>query len=175
MRLPIAILLVAAVAMPSVVQAKSDTPSEALQPAQFKRLLACQGLTDPALRVACYDAEVGALAKAVESHDIVVADKDEVRKTQRSLFGFTLPSVRMLGIGGDSDVKRIETTVQGVRATGEGWQLVLADSGTWTQTDMRSLAMSPKVGNKAVIAKGMLGSYTISIDGQPALKFRRVQ
>ena len=82
---PLALLLIAAPA------AAADKPKQA-PPAVVQKLLDCRALTDSAARLACLDAGVAALAGAVENRDVLVADKEEVKKARRGLFGLALPS-----------------------------------------------------------------------------------
>lgn len=143
----------------------------------FRDLLDCRKLPDPQERLACFDRQAAALAEASERHEIVVADKAEVQQTRRKLFGFSLPASTILGDEGDpQETKRLETTVVSARRGRDGaWIVSLAESGTWEQTDSKALALSPKAGQKVVLTKGSLGSYFASIDGQAALKMRRIQ
>jgi hypothetical protein len=147
-------------------------------PPTFQRVLDCQKIAQVDARIACYDQAVTALQAAIASRDVVMADRAEVQKTQRSLFGFALPATRLLGLGGRDDAQelgRIEATISAVKGTRNGWQITFAEQGTWVQTDLRELAIAPRVGNAAIIAKGALGSFTIRVDGQPPIKFRRIQ
>lgn len=147
------------------------------QPKVLTDLLACRQIADPAARLACFDAQTAALAGATERSDIVVADRSEVERTKRGLFGFSVPSSSILGVGPDQqEVKRLETKVTGARRSRDGgWVVSVAEGGTWEQIDSKPLALSPKPGQKVVITKGSLGSYFVSVDGQPAMKMRRIQ
>jgi hypothetical protein len=152
-------------------------------PAIYRELIDCRAIADPAARLECFDRRVAALDSAMQSRDLVIADKQQVRAARRGLFGFAAPLGRLLGIGGGDDeadaddgVKRLETTVSEVRRTRDGaLKLVFAEGGTWEQIDTRSFALTPRVGNKAVIVRGALGSYIVSVDGMPGIKFRRVE
>ena len=78
-----------ALALAAPAAAAADEP-----PAAIKALAACRAITDNAQRLACYDREAGALVQSVESKETVVLDKQAVRNTKRSLFGFSLPGCR---------------------------------------------------------------------------------
>ncbi len=153
---------------------KSDGPK---QPQAFRDLLECRQVTEPAARLACFDKQAAVLADADAKHLIVVADKAEVQRAQRGLFGYALPSTTILGSDGSQEqVKRLETTVVSARLSRDGaWIVTLVEGGTWQQMDSRELPLSPKPGQKVVITKGALGSYLVSVDGQPAMKMRRIQ
>jgi len=165
--------LVAAPALGRDPQVKSEMPL------MFRQLVECRAIADPAARLACYDARVSDLDKAAQAKDIVVADRQEVRQARKGLFGFSLPNVGKLFGGGDDDadeVKRIDTTVSSVGSTRSGnLRLVFAEGGTWEQIDVRNFVMRPKPGQKAIITKASLGSFYVSVDGQPGIKMRRVE
>jgi len=160
----------------AVAKDKARAPEKA--PQLYQQVLDCQKVTDPKNRLDCFDRQVAVLDKATQSNDIVIADREEIRKARRGLFGFSVPVGRLLGIGGDDDpneVKRLDTSVTGVRRLPDGWELTFAEGGTWSQIDVRSYVMSPKVGQKAVISRAAFGSYLISVDGQSGIKFRRTR
>ena len=153
---------------------QADAPK---QPQAFRDLLECRQIADPQARLACFDKQTAVLADADAKHQIVVADKAEVQRTQRGLFGFALPSSTILGSDGSQEqVKRLDTTVVSARLGRDGgWIVALSEGGTWQQMDSRELPLSPKPGQKVVITRGALGSYLVSVDGQPAMKMRRIQ
>lgn len=175
----VALLLLVGVAVGSgAAHAKNPTKTAEGPPKLYQQVIDCQKVAEPAARLACFDQQVAELDKATQRQDIVVADRDEVRRTRRGLFGFSVPIGRLLGIGGNDDpdeVKKIDTTITGVRHTADGWEITFAEGGAWDQVDMRNFVMSPKVGQKATISRAALGSYVISVDGQSGIKFRRVK
>jgi hypothetical protein len=135
---------------------------------------ACRSVADPAARLACYDKAAGDLATAQEKKEIVVLDKAEVKKTRRSLFGFTLPRVRFLeGDGADTPDEEIETTVESVQSLGYGkWSIRTAEGATWQSTE--PLSDTPRAGAKLTIKRGALGSFIIKVDKQKAARAKRV-
>jgi hypothetical protein len=177
-----AFLLVALAALSSGAPAAAEERKPA-EPELYRQMVACKDIAEPAARLACYDRQVAAFDTATQNRDIVIADREEVRKTRRGLFGFAAPIGRLFGLGGDGDDKddkgesldRLETKVARVGRTGDGgWRLTLEEAGTWDQIDTRGWVMSPKVGQVVVITRGALGSYLVSVDGQRAIKMRRV-
>jgi len=162
---------------PAIARKSAETVPE--QPEAFRQLLECRSLTDAAQRLACYDAKAATLDAATQSREIVITDRAHMQEARRGLFGFAAPLGRMFGIGGDDDaneIKQIDTTVTEVRAIADGrWRITFAEGGTWEQTDTKNFPMSPKVGRKARISRGVLGSYFVSVDGMPGIKFRRVE
>ncbi len=160
---------------------KSDIEAPPEQPAVMMQLLECKTLTDPTTRLACYDQQVSALDSARQNGEIVIADREQVRKARRGLFGFAAPLGKIFGIGGSSgdkadDDSRLETTVAAVGRSRDGTlKLVFAEGGTWEQTDRSGFPLTPRVGNRAIITRGALGAYFISVDGMAGIKFRRVE
>lgn len=168
-------LLALALASPLVADRPKAQP--AAPPKVFSDLLECRKLADPQVRLGCYDATTAILADAAEKREIVLADRAEVEKTRKGLFGFALPISPILGDDGEqAETKRLETTVVSARRSRDGgWIIVLAGVGAWEQVDSKALPLSPRSGQKAVVTKGLLGSYFVSVDGQSALKMRRIQ
>lgn len=160
--------------------ASHDVPAMAGAKA-FDQLLACKAVADPAQRLACYDQTVGTLADAKAKKDIVVVDRQEVREAKRSLFGFTLPNLRIFGDSGPDKGKgaeepeetEITATVRSAREDGDGnWIIVLDDGAVWHQT-AGEIAIAPKPGGQVTIRKAALGSYFLRVGKQPGVKARR--
>lgn len=158
----------------SGVAAKQPEPGP--PPPQVNALLACRGITDSAERLACYDKAAASIGEAVAKKDIVVYDRESVRKTKRGLFGFSIPN---LGIFGDDDDEVEVTQIDGVivstafNADG-GYIFRLADGSRWSQMDGKPIALAPESGDKVVVKKGALGSYFLSVAKQPGVKVKRI-
>ena len=107
---------------------------------------------------------------------IVVLDRGDVQRAKRSLFGFSLPRIRLFG-GSDADepeVQEIESTLTGARsAGGNRWDLTLADNTRWQTTDASS-TFFPRQGQSVKIEAGMLGSYSAKIGSGRAVKVKRI-
>jgi hypothetical protein len=171
--------MLATLGVAPLAQAKEAGPPGQKLPDTYQAMLDCRAITDAAARLACFDLHVGALAQSQTSGEVVITDKTAIREARRGLFGFSLPSLNIFGSGDgkakSEDLDRIETTVAQVRRSSTGGlKLVLAESGTWEQTDGRVLAFTPKAGSNILITKGAMGSYFVRIDGQPGIKMRRV-
>lgn len=147
-------------------------------PAAIKALGACRAVADDAQRLACYDREAGALVQSVARNETVVLDKQEVRKTKRSLFGFSLPKLPFFGGDKDPDQEspeftEIETPIKSVRNIGYGkFRFTVDDGALWETTE--GINAFPKEGQKVVIKKGLMGSYFIRFEGARSVKGRRV-
>lgn len=170
--------LVLALAAPAGSAIAKDIKADDLQtPDVFKSLVDCRQVKDDAARLICYDKRVAAIDAAAQAHDIVIADKAEIREARKGLFGFTLPKVKLFGgREGDEEFTKIETTLSDARQDRNGgWLVTLQDSAMWLQTDTEVLAVYPRKGSNIVIKQAALGSYKASIEGQPAIHMRRVR
>lgn len=164
--------------------AGQETASQQMRGGVAGRLTECRALADTAQRLACYDAAADALISAERSGELVVMDREDVRQTRRSLFGFSLPRIGLFG-GGDSadekrpeveDVDKLESTIRSARQNPRGkWILVLEDGAVWNQTDTRRLSRDPAPGMAIAIRKGAVGSYLANIDRQVAIRIQRQQ
>ncbi|MFD1610721.1 hypothetical protein ACFSCW_02775 [Sphingomonas tabacisoli] len=147
------------------------------QPAAVRALGACRAIADNAQRLACYDREAGALLTSVEKKETVVLDQQEVKKTKRSLFGFTLPKLPFFG-GRDSDkdeaeFSQIEVPIKTVRPIGYGrFRFTVDEGAVWETTE--GINAFPKPGQKVLIKKGLMGSYFIRFEGARSVKGMRV-
>lgn len=163
-----------AVTVPVAALAGPETDGEN-SARQIERLLACRNQTNSALRLSCFDREALAVDHAIASHNLVVIDKEKVRQTKRSLFGFSIPSFGGIFGGNEDEVKQIEGIVKSARLGPEGgWMVVLADGSTWLQTDGSTIVLDPRKGDKITIRRAALGSFTMSVGGQPGVKVRRI-
>lgn len=173
-------IVVAMISLMMIVSSRGHAGEDKQQSAPPKvlaDLFACRQILDPQSRLNCFDRQAGALAGANERREILIADKDEVERTRKGLFGFSLPASPLLDSDRDRvEMRELETTVDSARRSRQGgWIIKMIEGGTWEQIDLKELALSPKPGQKIVITKGALGSYFIRVDGQPAIKMRRIQ
>ncbi|WP_294124227.1 hypothetical protein [Sphingomonas sp.] len=150
--------------------------AEGPPPAQVTTLLNCRAITDNAERLACYDKAAAAVSEAVAKRDLVVMDRESVKKTKRGLFGFSIPN---LGIFGDDDdeveIKQIDGTLVSTAFNADGGYIFrLADGSRWTQIDSKPFAIPPINGDKVVVKKGTLGSYFMAVEGSPGVKVKRL-
>lgn len=143
---------------------------------------ACQSIADPQQRLACFDASVAKLKTATEERDVVVLDKEQVRKTRRSLFGFSLPSLPSIFGGGDDkdrpeepEFTQLESTIFRARSIQPGkWIMVLPDGATWQYAEINR-RVEPRAGDKILIKRAALGSYMANIDGSNAVRVERIR
>ncbi|RST29900.1 hypothetical protein HMF7854_02975 [Sphingomonas ginkgonis] len=114
------------------------------------------------------------MSAAVAKKDVVVIDREGIREVNRKGFGFA--GLNLPFFGGE-DVKQIDGKVAAVSSNRDGgYVLLLEDGATWSQNDANnSIVMSPRRGDKVVIKRGALGSYYVSVAGQPGVKFLRTR
>lgn len=158
---------------PAAAQKIKDGPP----PAQVNELLNCRTLADSAERLACYDKAAASIGDAVARKDLVVFDRESVRKTKRGLFGFAIPN---LGIFGDDDgeveVKQVDGEIVSIAMNSDGGYIFrLADGSRWSQMDSKPIAVAPRAGDNVVVKKGALGSYSLSVEKQAGVKVKRIQ
>lgn len=147
-------------------------PSTAPPPV-YQSVLDCRAIADPAQRLACFDAKVGAMAAATEKKDLVIVDRETIRATKRGLFGISLPKIKLFGGNDDEEVNQIESTINAAYAAKDGMSVfVLADGSRWKQTDGRFTY--PKAGQKILIKRAALGSFMAQVNGQPGVRVLRL-
>lgn len=160
----------------------ADDKAKSRESGYVTALRDCQAKTDPAERLACYDTAVGAMVSASSEGEVQVVDREAVRETRRKLFGFALPDLGIFGGQSDRDdpekaeeFTTLNTTITGVRASGQKLVVTTAEGAQWQLDEMPSRLMKPKVGQTLEIRKGALSSYFLRINGQKGVKGRRVQ
>lgn len=171
------LLLLAAPAYAQSAPAHAQNAPAEAPPRAVRALLECRTLTDAAARLACFDREAATLGGALESREVVVADREEVRDAKRKLFGLTLPSMGLFA-GADDDkakVDEIEAAIVSARiGPDRKWRLVLDNESRWTQTDTMKIQRDPKPGMMVRIRKAAGGSFFANVDGQTAIRMVRV-
>lgn len=155
---------------PGLAEAK-DEPQHA---AVIQQLLACRAMSDGAARLACYDAAAGRMGEAEAKGDIVVIDRAQAQQAHREAFGLHVPSLGFVTRAlAPEDVDQIQGVVKSARADAYGkWTFQLQDGAVWRQID-GELFRDPKPGQNVVIRRAALGSFKMSVDGQPTIKVHR--
>lgn len=170
---------VSVIASPAASQI-GNPPPEA-RPPVFDALINCRKIGDAAERLACFDKTADQLAAAQTAGDVVVVDRQEIKKAQRSTFGFNiaLPQV-FKNKGGKSeakdekgeqtdesgDIEAITAVATRVWQSARGeWNFQLEDGAVWRQTDSPDPARSFKNGVTVEIKKGKLGNYFLKANG----------
>jgi hypothetical protein len=151
--------------------AHAETARTALPPA-VAGVIACMPVAEPAARLACLDKAAAALQAAAGGGDLVILDRQQVRKSQRENLGRASPA-ELPGVppGANSETFDVIAATQGVDSH---WVLILKDGGRWRLIEEPQLSHLPGPGSKARISKGALGSYFIEIDGHPGVRANRI-
>lgn len=141
-------------------------------------LIACRAQTDEQARLRCYDGATAALADATSAGSVVVVDREEVRRTRRALFGFSLP--RLPFFGGDTSQEEepdeIEGRIETAREAGYGkWLIGLEGGAFWQTTESETRLATPRPGQSVRIKKAAMGSYMISIERGRSVRAMRVR
>lgn len=146
----------------------------ALAPA-VQAVVDCRSLVADAQRLACFDKAVAVMTTAESSGDLVTIDREQRRAVRRQAFGLALPTLTLFDRGEKpGEVDRLAVSVASAARSALGkWFIKLDDGALWRQTDDAELFPAPKSGSKAIIRKGALGSFFMSIDGQASIRVHR--
>lgn len=159
------LIVALSLSVPSIAHAQTDGGDV------VSSMTRCRSIAEPAARLACFDQAAAAVETAREKKELVVLDKAEVKKTRRTLFGFSLPRIKFLE-GEDDPEPQIETTVDWARSLGNGkWALKTKEGATWQTTE--AMIDAPRTGDKLTIRRGTLGSYFIKIGSFKAVRAMR--
>jgi len=159
-------------AAPAAARAQEKPPV----PAVVTSVVTCRTQTDEAARLRCYDAAAAALAEATANGSLLALDKEAVRKTRRSLFGFDIPNLPFFRDKDDADApKEIVAKVASVRAAGfENWLMTLDNGAMWQTTEATPKVPMPRAGDEVRFVKGVTGSYMVQV-GSRRIRARRVR
>ena len=159
----------------SATEALAQSPERA---DVLESLAACRTQSDPAQRLACYDAAAAALDEAERAGDVVVLDREQMLETRRGLFGFAMPSLDIFNRGDGDLVEEIDNVSYVVRTAREfrddEWVFTMEDGSVWRQIDGRMWGR-PRAGQTAVVRSAALGSFMMNVGDAPAIRVRREQ
>jgi hypothetical protein len=149
------------------------------QPDYLAALKSCQAVATDAERLACFDRAVATMVTAADGGEVRLVDQEEVRKTRRRLFGFSLPDIGLFGDndGEDDELDTLQSTITSVRySRSDAFTFQIEEGGaTWQVSNAPARLRPVKPGDKVEFKKAALGSYFIRINGQIGVKGRRVQ
>jgi len=166
-----------AIGVGSLAGARDRTP-ESMPPA-LKGIADCRAIAAPTERLACYDKQAATLVAAAEQGNVRVMDRESVQKARRSLFGFTVPSLKIFGGSGDDDdadaIRSVTGKARSARILPGGQaQFTLEDGAVWLTNDAVTNMRTPRVGDSVEIKHGALSAYWVSFNGGPKVKCHRV-
>lgn len=163
-----------AVALPAPLSAQ-DKDRSGSPPAAYEAVVACEKITEPSGRLACYDRAVAALAVAVRDKQVAVIDRATVHEARRGLFGLNLPRLNLFGRDDDAEeeIQSIDSTITAVSSTREGKAVFgLADGSRWRQTELRKVFA--RVGQPIQVKRGALGGYMATIGNRDGIRVIRI-
>lgn len=162
----------------------SGSPARAQGPAApppadyIEALKACRAVTDEDQRLVCYDAKVGAMVAASEAGEVRVVDREDLVRTRRQLFGFTIPKLDILE-GEEQDKEASEllaTSISGARQlSSKTWRFTTAEGAAWEISNPPRRLDPIKAGDKVEFKKAALGTFFIRINGQLGVKGKRIE
>lgn len=165
--------VVTIVAADAAIAQKAQRPP---LPPQVQGVLKCRSIAAADERLKCFDATVATLGSATASGNVVVVDRDSIKKTQRTLFGLSLPSLPFFGGGdGDDAPSEIKSSIRSARAYDYGkWTVMLEDGAVWQTTEPDTRNPPPKAGQPITIRRGSLGSFRMTWQGARTVGARRI-
>jgi hypothetical protein len=162
---PGALLPALLIATPALAQERSKT---------LTAVVDCRKIADSAERLACYDKAVGELDVAEKDKKVVVVDREQVQEARRSVFGLSLPRIRLFAGGAEEEVNEIESTVKTIDRNGAGRVFfTLEDGARWVQTDDRTV-VGVRPGTKVTLSRAAMGSFFAKFRGGIAVRVARV-
>ena len=149
-----------------------DRNADGEQPVVVRDVLACRSISDNTARLACFDAQTARFETAVQTGEVVAADREQVRATNRSLFGLNLPRIRIFGSDSEQ-IEEITGQISALSQTQDGKTVViLADGAHWAQTDNRPV-IGVRVGQQVTIRRATLGSFFMRFANGGSVRARR--
>ena len=175
MKHPLLLASLALLAVPAGAAAQRQA-LPAGPPPTYSALLQCRTIAAAAERLACFDRAAAAMQTATQNRDLVVVDREQIRKTRRSLFGLAIPNLGLFGNDerDEDEVKTMEGEVASVGSDENSRYIIrLKDGSTWRQIDGNTLGRRPRPGFKVVINRTVTGSYMMRVEGQPGIRVKR--
>lgn len=162
----------------SVALALSAAPVQAQEADYVAALKACRSIVDETERLTCYDTKVAEMVMASEAGDMRIVDREDVRRTRRQLFGFTVPDLDILK-GDETDKETselLQTTITSARKTGRNsWRFTTAEGAVWEISNAPPRLAGIAAGASVEFKKASLGYFFIRIDGQMGVKGKRIE
>lgn len=127
-------------------------------------------------RLACFDKAAQRLDDAIARHDVVVVDKQEVRRARRSLFGFELPSLGIFGAGDKNEPPFVAIDSKVMRVSGAGYgkyDITIEGGAVWRNIEL--LDTPPQAGDKIHIDKTMMGGYFLKTRFARSVRAQRIR
>lgn len=168
----VALSICVCAASSAAAQQRGHAPSNRV----VAQIAACQKIATDSERLACYDREVAAFSTAVEEKKVAVVEREDVRKTRRSLFGIALPKIAIFDDADEPEPKAVTATIKSVARGAEG-KLVftLEDGAVWTQTDNFPVGSAVKAGQKVTLKRASFGTYFADFEKAASVRAKRLR
>ena len=152
-------------------------PEKTGQAAILKALADCRAIGDSTERLACFDKASADMVQAETSGAVVVIDRQQIREARRQAFGFDLAALNFFNRGLSTDeANSLTDEISAVSQRADGkWMLTLKSGATWRQVENDPPNRDPHPGSQVLIKRAALGSFVMKIDGQVAIKVKRVE
>lgn len=162
------------IAVLSVATSGSLAAQNAGGTAVIDEVIECRTISAGTERLACFDKNVEVLERARKSNELAIISREEVRTARKSLFGLTLPEIKIFSDDRGEAIAEINATIRSVSQRSDGkWAFVLDDGARWIQIDERSPSATPKAGQPIRIRRAAMGSYLANVNKQIAIRVRR--
>ncbi len=153
--------------------------ADTAEPDHLEALKTCQEIVDPTARLTCFDRAVATMVAATDEGKLRLVDEEDVRKTRRRLFGFSLPDIGIFGGGDgeDDELDMLESTVTRIVSIYRDTVVFEIEEGSvWQMSDAPArIIRRLDPGTPVVFKKAALGSYFIRVDGQTGVKGKRIE
>ena len=160
----------------SVAPAASAQAQPPPRPELLQELVECRGITDDALRLACYDEKVAKFDTAETSGDLLVADREVVIKAREEIFGLSVSDNPLFTGRDGQNLDEITSVIKSVSSGSSGKYIITLENGSiWQQTEIRTTRRGPRKGDEIVISRGPLGSFRAVIEGRRFVKVIRLR
>lgn len=107
-----------------------------------------------------------------------MVDQEDIQNTRRTLFGISLPRVKLFG-DADDGTPQIKEVTAVIRSTSEGEAgrivFTLEDGAVWAQTDDYPVFRFVKPGQKVTIKRGSFGSYFADFASTVTVRAKRLR
>ena len=139
------------------------TPSLAAQekgdPNVVDSLRRCRAIAEATTRLSCFDTAAASINGAIRRKELVILDRQEVRRTGKSLFGLPLPNLKLLtGSNGEIAVKEVDAKIVSVHQVSyQKYDLVLDSGAVWRNIDL--MVEPPRIGDVVHLSKGLAGGF----------------
>ncbi len=182
MLLGVALIPAAACALPSAAAAQDAAENAANDPAIVERMRQCSAIAGDGERLRCFDNVSARLLAEFDRGQVRLVRTEEIEKTRRNAFGFSLPTITLFG-GKDKDGEEVDaldtlnSTITRVARIGQdSWRITIAEGdAVWEVRDAPARFREPKVGDSVEFERAALGSYWVRVNGRMGTKGSRVR